>query len=83
MASLRAGMRRDYSTYMQVLYRLDGKQSSTSFEDLASANKFEKMVDKFGPVKALETLGADPAFSADKFSLPRLIHTYFRAVAVG
>jgi hypothetical protein len=67
MASLRAGMRRDYSTYMQVLYRLDGKQSSTSFEDLASANKFQKMVDKFGPVKALETLGADPEFSADKF----------------
>jgi hypothetical protein len=27
---------------MQVLYRLDGKQSSTSFEDLASANKFQK-----------------------------------------
>ena len=59
--------RRGYSTYMQVLYRLDGKQSSTSFEDLASANKFQKMVDKFGPVKALETLGADPEFSADKF----------------
>jgi hypothetical protein len=42
MASLRAGMRKDYSTYMQVLHRLDGKQSSTSFEDLASAKKFQK-----------------------------------------
>jgi hypothetical protein len=42
MASLRTGTRRDGSTYMQVLYRLDGKQSSTSFEDLASANKFQK-----------------------------------------
>jgi hypothetical protein len=49
---------------VQVLYRLDGKQSSTSFEDLASAKKFQKMVDKFGPAKALETLGADPEFSA-------------------
>jgi hypothetical protein len=39
MASLRPGMRRDGSTYVQVLYRLDGKQSSTSFEDLASAKR--------------------------------------------
>ena len=42
MASLRAGMRGDGSTYVQVLYRLDGKQSSTSFEDPASAKKFQK-----------------------------------------
>jgi hypothetical protein len=32
MASLRGGTRRDGSTYVQVLYRLDGKQSSTSFK---------------------------------------------------
>src|ERR1700734_2017556 len=64
MASLRPGKRRDDSTYVQVLYRLDGKQSSTSFEDLASAQKFQKLVEKFGPAKALETLGADPGFSA-------------------
>jgi hypothetical protein len=43
MASLRAGTRKDGSTYVQVLYRLDGKQSSTSFEDLAWATKFQKM----------------------------------------
>jgi len=60
MASLRRGTRGDGSTYVQVLYRLNGKQSSTSFEDLASATKFQKLVDKFGPAKALETLGADP-----------------------
>lgn len=64
MASLRSGTRRDGSSYVQVLYRLDGKQSSTSFEDLASASKFQKLVDKFGPAKALETLGSDPKFSA-------------------
>jgi integrase len=64
MASLRAGKRRDGSAYVQVLYRLDGKQSSTSFEDLASAQKFQKLVEKFGPAKALDTLGADPGFSA-------------------
>ena len=64
MASLRSGTRRDGSTYVQVLYRLNGKQSSTSFEDLASATKFQKLVEKFGPAKALETLGTDPEFSA-------------------
>jgi hypothetical protein len=64
MASLRGGARRDGSTYVQVLYRLNGKQTSTSFEDLASAAKFQKLVDKFGPAKALETLGIDPEFSA-------------------
>lgn len=48
----------------RCFYRLNGKQSSTSFEDLASATKFQKLVDKFGPAKALETLGTDPQFSA-------------------
>jgi hypothetical protein len=47
------------ATYVQVLYRLDGKQSSTSFEDLASAMRFQKLLDKFGPTHALETLGTD------------------------
>jgi hypothetical protein len=64
VASLRRGTRRDGSTYVQVLYRLNGTQSSTSFEDLASATKFQKLVDKFGPAKALETFGIDPEFSA-------------------
>ncbi|OBG60436.1 site-specific integrase [Mycobacterium sp. E735] len=64
MASLRRGTRGDGSTYVQVLYRLNGKQSSTSFEDLASATKFQKLVDKFGPAKALVALGVDPEFSA-------------------
>jgi integrase len=64
MASLRNGKRRDGSSYVQVLYRLNGKQSSTSFEDLVSATRFKALVDRFGAAKALETLGADPEFSA-------------------
>jgi hypothetical protein len=64
VSSLRSGTRRDGSTYVQVLYRLNGKQSSTSFEDLASAQKFARLIDKFGPAKALETLGTDPEFQA-------------------
>jgi len=43
MASLRRGTRKDGSTYVQVLYRLDGKQTSTSFEDMSSAAKFQKL----------------------------------------
>jgi hypothetical protein len=62
VASIRT--RQGGSTYVQVLYRLNGKQSSSSFEDLASATKFQKLVEKFGPAKALETLGIDPEFSA-------------------
>ena len=50
MASLRKGTRKDGSTYVQVLYRADGKQTSTSFEDIASATKFKKLVEKFGPL---------------------------------
>jgi hypothetical protein len=49
MASLRKGTRKDGSTYVQVLYRSDGKQTSTSFEDIASATKFKKLIEKFGP----------------------------------
>jgi integrase len=60
MASLRAGTRKDGSTYVQVLYRVDGKQSSTSFEDMASAVKFQMLARKFGPAKALETIQTDP-----------------------
>ncbi len=60
MASLRSGTRKDGSTYVQVLYRLDGKQTSTSFEDMASAAKFQKLARKFGPAKALEAIRTDP-----------------------
>lgn len=60
MASLRSGTRKDGSSYVQVLYRLGGKQTSTSFEDMTSAVRFQKLADKFGPAKALETIHTDP-----------------------
>jgi len=63
MASLRRCARKDGSTYVQVLYRLDGRQSSTSFEDLAPATKFQKLVEELGPARAFDTLRADPEFS--------------------
>jgi hypothetical protein len=65
MASLRTRNRRDGSSYHAVLYRLSGKQTSTSFHDYVSAVRFRDLVDKIGPAKALEaTVGPDPVLSA-------------------
>jgi hypothetical protein len=47
--------------YYAVLYRHAGKQTSTSFEDLETAEKFMGLVDRVGPVKALAAVGSDPA----------------------
>jgi hypothetical protein len=63
MASLRTRSRKDGSVYHSVLYRLDGRQASTSFEDVASATKFRDLVDIVGPLKALKSVGADPSLS--------------------
>lgn len=60
VASLRRATRKSGTEYVQVLYRLDGKQTSTSFEDLATATKFKGLVDKFGAAQAVSTLGTDP-----------------------
>ncbi|ODQ83985.1 phage integrase SAM-like domain-containing protein [Mycolicibacterium holsaticum] len=60
MASLRAVTRKNGTEYVQVLYRLDGKQTSTSLEDLVTATKFKGLVEKFGAAQALTTLGSDP-----------------------
>src|SRR5690349_14232737 len=56
MASLRARRRKDGSEYFSVLYRLDGKQTSTSFGDFAEAQTFCKLATKFGPENALTTI---------------------------
>jgi hypothetical protein len=52
-------VRKDGSRYLQVLYRVDGRQTSTSFEDPASATRFKELVDKYGPAKALQVIGSD------------------------
>ena len=48
MASLRTRRRKDDSVYFAVLYRLNGTQTSTSFEDFAAAARFRELVTKFG-----------------------------------
>ena len=59
MASLRTRTRRDGSEYYAVLYRLRGKQTSTSFDDFASASRFCDLATKFGADNALSTLKVD------------------------
>lgn len=54
MASLRVRQRKDGSSYTAVLYALDGKQSSSSFNDHAEAVAFQQLANRVGPVTALE-----------------------------
>jgi len=52
--SVRIRTRVDGSTYAQVRYRHDGRESSASFDDAAEAERFDKLVKQVGPDKALE-----------------------------
>jgi len=59
MASIRDRKKADGTQYWAVLYRLDGKQTSTSFTDFTAAQSFCELVNKFGVRNALATLKAD------------------------
>ncbi len=62
MASLRRRKRKDGSTSWAVLFTLDGRQTSVTFGDEASAEKFRRLVDSLGGVEALKAAGiADTA----------------------
>ncbi|WP_310773655.1 tyrosine-type recombinase/integrase [Mycobacterium sp. Z3061] len=54
MASIRQRERKDGSVYWAVLYVLDGKQSSSSFDDHREAVDFQTLANKAGPSKAVE-----------------------------
>ena len=68
MASLRIRQRRDGSTYTSVLYMVNGKQSSSSFNDHAEAVRFQELANKTSPAKALE-VWAIQAPTADSFTV--------------
>lgn len=52
--SVRIRTRSDGSTYAQVRYRHAGRESSVSFDDLAEAERFDKLVRQVGAARALE-----------------------------
>jgi hypothetical protein len=54
VASIKQRSRRDSSCYWDVMFRLDGRQRSVSFQTQEHAEKFRSMVDLVGPAKALE-----------------------------
>jgi hypothetical protein len=54
MASIRVRQRKDGSTYTSVLYVLEGKQTSSSFNDHREAVDFQQLVNRVGPAKAIE-----------------------------
>jgi hypothetical protein len=54
MASIRVRQRKDGSTYTSVLYVLDGKQTSSSFNDHREAVRLQRLANRAGPAKAIE-----------------------------
>lgn len=68
MASLRIRQRGDGSTYTAVLYTLNGKQTSSSFNDHAEAVRFQELANKTSPTKALEVWAATTP-AADCFTV--------------
>ena len=69
MASLRFRQRKDGSTYTSVLYVLNGKQTSSSFNDHAEAVRFQELANKTSPAKALEVWTAAATPSAGGFTV--------------
>jgi integrase len=55
MASLRVRQRKDGSSYTAVLYTLGDKQTSSSFNDHREAVDFQRLVNRVGPAKAIES----------------------------
>ena len=64
MASVRSRKRTDGTEYYSVLYRLRGKQTSTSFDDFVSASRFCQLANKHGPENALATLTVDTSLTS-------------------
>lgn len=56
MASIKPRPRADGTTGYAVLFRMGKKQPSRTFDDQASAERFVRMIDDFGPERALRYL---------------------------
>ncbi|MGV9666911.1 tyrosine-type recombinase/integrase [Nocardia niigatensis] len=69
MSSVRVRTRADKSTYTQILYRHNEKQTSQSFEDHATALRWKKLLDQVGPDEALRVLEAQIGAAANSVPL--------------
>ncbi|GFG72731.1 tyrosine-type recombinase/integrase [Mycobacterium botniense] len=59
MATIRPRARADGSTYYQVRYRLDGVETSTSFDRRKDAQELCRLIETLGAARALEVLQID------------------------
>ncbi|MGE5694918.1 MAG: hypothetical protein ACM4D3_06670 [Candidatus Sericytochromatia bacterium] len=57
---MRSRARKDGSSYIEVMFRLDGRQRSISFTDQEHAQKFVDLMALVGPAKAMEVYSLDP-----------------------
>jgi hypothetical protein len=82
VASLRIRQPKDGSTYTSVLYVLDGKQSSSSFDDRAEAVPFQELANKTSPAKAPEVRTSRGATTRD-YTVAGYTGSRLSAVALG
>jgi integrase len=78
MASIRPDKRKDGSPYWSVLYRLDGKQRSTSFNDEKDATRFKALVETIGAAGAREAVGIAPATPPDALTVEQWLERYIK-----
>ncbi|MFE3081756.1 tyrosine-type recombinase/integrase [Nocardia tengchongensis] len=76
MASLTERVRSDGSIAHIVLYRRNGKQSSTTFDDFQAALQLKKRIDKLGLEQALQLLDAELAAQGDAPGLTCAVDSY-------
>jgi integrase len=81
MASIRPpGTRKDGSKYWSVLYRYEGKQRSSSWNDEADAKQFKTLVETVGAEKAREIVGIPPLLKTDGITVGQWLDRYIKAL---
>lgn len=76
MASIRRGTRRDGSPYWSVLYRLDGRQRSTSWNKQTDALRFKNLVETLGAGDALKAVGLERPPPAEGMTVAAWLDRY-------
>jgi len=80
MASLRHRTRKDGTTAWSVLYTLDGRQTSATFDDETTAQKFAGLVDSVGARRAMDAWGIKPTPRANRAVSPSVAEWLIRHV---
>lgn len=60
MASVKQRSRKDGSPYFDVMFRLDGRQRSVSFQTETHAQKFRNLIELVGASKAMDVYNLNP-----------------------